>query len=146
MEYTFALIFFYKIFESWGNFNQIIEPLAPFLLITIPVLGGGKSVCLKDFLIASDFTDLTAFPTTSASSWKGMTGIASFLPSEIIFLLVRRWYLNDCIAKWGKEIIPCYSPAYEILDGFIWGLIIWLPQFASVTLKVKKQASCPSMF
>ena len=48
MEYTFALIFFYKIFESWGNFNQIIEPLAPFLLITRPVWGGEERMLEGD--------------------------------------------------------------------------------------------------
>ena len=50
------LIFFWKILESRGNFNKIIEPLAAFFLITRPVRGGSEnSVCVKDFLIASDF-------------------------------------------------------------------------------------------
>ena len=41
---------FYKIFESWGNSNQIIEPLAPFLLITRHVLWDGKERMLEGFV------------------------------------------------------------------------------------------------
>ena len=104
MEYTFALIFFYKIFESLGNFNQIIEPLVPFLFIMRTVLGE-QCVFLKDCSIGFDFANLMAFSTTFKISRKVMTGLASFLSSEIIFLLVRSWYLNDRIAKVRKEIL-----------------------------------------
>ena len=117
MEYTFALIFFYKIFESLGNFNQIIEPLVPFLLIMRTVLGE-QCVFLKDFLIGFDFTNLMAFSTTLKSSRKVMTGLASFLSSEIIFLLVRSWYLNDRIAKVRKEILSWYFQAYACFFPF----------------------------
>ena len=67
---------------------RLLSRLLPSCLSRDPYWGREKSVCLKDFLIASDFTDLTAFPTTLKSSRKGMTGLASFLSPEIIFLLV----------------------------------------------------------
>ena len=68
---------------------RLLSRLLPSCLSRDTYCGTEKSVCLKDFLIVSDFTYLTAFPTTLKSSRKGMTGLASFLSSAIIFLLVR---------------------------------------------------------
>ena len=55
--------------------------------------------------------------------------------------------MDDLGIPWKKSYLAIpNSSAYEVLDGFVGGLIIGLPQFTGVTLKIEKQTSCSSMF
>ena len=111
--------------EKW-----LVSRLLTSWLFRDPFAGSEDSVCFKDLFIASDFTDFIVLFRTSTSLWKGMTRIASFRPSEIIFRLVQ------IVVKWTEEIIPRYASTYEVLHGFVRGLVISLLQFTCVFFRL----------
>ena len=87
--------------KAWAISIRLLNRLFPSCL-SWTVLGE-QCVFLKDFLIGFDFTNLMAFSTTLKSSWKVMTGLASFFLRKSFSFLFAVGISMTVSRKWERK-------------------------------------------